>query len=333
MPLWPVLMTALSASTTLTPLLGTFSNGADILEISETHGALTVSAQINDATLLEPHSAQRFVSPTGRVYQFIGDGQAPPQLLLVDGKVFNRRDIGAEIQAKLRAWFHQKDLAVMMQNAQAATPTQAPDAHQGADLVDLATLSPTIKVHLAYAQQDNFAQVVFYAPDARAYVQRPVAQALARVAEALRPRGYGMRIYDAYRPWFITKIFWDAMPAEGKPYVADPAKGSRHNRGAAVDLTLYDLATGQDVIMPSAFDDPSFRSFAHAQAGTTAQRAARDVLRRAMEAEGFSVYPEEWWHFDFTAWHHYPIMNITPDKDAPAQAMTLYPGKLYPGAP
>jgi len=105
-------------------------------------------------------------------------------------------------------------------------------------------------------------------------------------------------------------MFWDATPNDKKIFVADPAEGSIHNRGCAVDLTLYDLKTGAAVKMPSEYDEMSDRSFADYLGGTPEERERRALLRQAMEKEGFTVYPQEWWHFDYKDWKQYPIMNV-----------------------
>jgi len=107
---------------------------------------------------------------------------------------------------------------------------------------------------------------------------------------------------------------WDHTPADKKEFVADPRKGSRHNRGCAVGLSLYDLATGREVEMPGAYDEMSPRSHIPYAGGTTAQREARDLLRRLMEAHGFTVLPAEWWYFDFRDWKSYPIQDVPFDK-------------------
>ncbi len=142
-------------------------------------------------------------------------------------------------------------------------------------------------------------------------MQKPAAEALERVNEKLKAQGYGLLIYDAYRPWYVTKMFWDATPEKFHSFVADPSKGSRHNRGCAVDLTLYDLKTGKPVEMVGGYDEFSDRAFPDYLGGTSRQRWHRDLLRRAMEAEGFTVYEEEWWHFDYKDWRKYPILNKT----------------------
>ena len=188
-----------------------------------------------------------------------------------------------------------------------------PPAEQGdfltPDLVELIKLDPTLKLDIHYASSDNFLGTPLY-EEARAFLQRPAAEALVQANRKLHAQGYGLLIFDAYRPWYVTKIFWDATPPEDHPYVADPAQGSRHNRGCAVDLTLYNLKTGQVVPMPSGYDEMSERAHADYSGGTAEERANRALLRSAMEAEGFTVYPEEWWHFDYKDWRKYPIMNV-----------------------
>jgi serine beta-lactamase-like protein LACTB len=142
-------------------------------------------------------------------------------------------------------------------------------------------------------------------------MQKPAAEALARVHKSLKERGYGLLVFDAYRPWHVTKMFHDATPEKFHNFVADPSKGSRHNRGCAVDLTLYDLKTGKPVEMVSGYDEFSDRAVPDYMGGTSRQRWHRDLLRSAMQAEGFTVYEEEWWHFDYKDWKQYAIGNKT----------------------
>ncbi|HBJ34472.1 MAG TPA: serine hydrolase, partial [Planctomycetaceae bacterium] len=167
---------------------------------------------------------------------------------------------------------------------------------------------PTIRLDIRYATTNNFTGSVFY-NESKALMQRPAAEAVARASAKLKSRGLGLLIHDAYRPWFVTKMFWDATPGEMKDFVANPANGSRHNRGCAVDLTLYDLATGQPIEMVAGYDEFSPRSFPLYPGGTSRQRWYRDLLRRTMESEEFSVYEYEWWHFDFKDWRSYRIGN------------------------
>jgi D-alanyl-D-alanine dipeptidase len=177
------------------------------------------------------------------------------------------------------------------------------------DLVEIVSLDSTVRLDIRYASSNNFLGRPVYT-EARAFLQRPAAEAVVRASQKLRAQGYGLLIFDGYRPWSVTKIFWDSTPADKKQFVADPKIGSRHNRGCAVDLTLYDLSTGAEVAMPSAFDEMSERAYADYAGGDPARRRARDLLRSAMESEGFTVYEFEWWHFDYKDWKNYRILNI-----------------------
>jgi D-alanyl-D-alanine dipeptidase len=181
--------------------------------------------------------------------------------------------------------------------------------------VELVTLDPSLKLDVRYAGSDNFLRAPVY-PEARVFLQRPAAEAVVRANRALREQGYGLLLFDGYRPWYVTKIFWEATPPEQRAFVADPEEGSRHNRGCAVDLSLYDLRTGLEVPMPSGYDEFSERAHPGYAGGTPEQRAARDLLRRAMEAEGFTVNDDEWWHYDHRDWQSYRIGN-TFFKDLP----------------
>jgi D-alanyl-D-alanine dipeptidase len=202
-----------------------------------------------------------------------------------------------------------RPVAELLPLALAATPPAETGDFRAADLVELTTLDPAIRLDIRYAGTRNFLGTPVYS-QARAFLQRPAAEALVRVERSLAREGYGLLVHDAYRPWYVTKIFWDAMPPELHKYVADPAEGSRHNRGCAVDLTLYDLKTGRAVSMPSLYDEPTERAWPTYSGGTAAERRRRDLLRAHMEAEGFTVYEFEWWHFDFRDWKSYRIGNL-----------------------
>jgi D-alanyl-D-alanine dipeptidase len=194
--------------------------------------------------------------------------------------------------------------------ARRQTPPEEEGDFRAPRLVDLETLDPTLRFDIRYATTNNFMGAVFY-ESPRAFLQRPAADALARAHRRLAEDGLGLLVFDAYRPWFVTWMFWQATPPEQRMFVASPALGSRHNRGAAVDLTLYDLGTGEPLPMPSGYDEFSPRAFPDYPGGTTEERANRDLLRRVMEAEGFRVYYAEWWHFDYQDWRSYPILNFT----------------------
>ena len=202
-----------------------------------------------------------------------------------------------------------RPVAELLPIALASTPPSESGDFRRADLVELTALDPTIRLDIRYATTRNFLGTPLYG-QARAFMQRPAAEALVRVHRSLAAEGYGLLVHDAYRPWYVTRIFWDAMPVELHKFVADPAAGSRHNRGCAVDLTLYDLKTGRAVSMPSLYDEATERAYASYTGGTPEQRRLRDLLQRHMEAEGFSVYEFEWWHFDYRDWKAYAIQNV-----------------------
>jgi zinc D-Ala-D-Ala dipeptidase len=209
-----------------------------------------------------------------------------------------------------------RPVAELLPLALAAKPPAESGEFRTADLVELTSLDPTIRLDIRYAGTRNFLGTPLYS-QARAFLQRPAAEALVRVQRSLAAESYGLLVHDAYRPWYVTKIFWDAMPPDLHRYVADPAEGSRHNRGCAVDLTLYDLKTGREIDMPSVYDEPTERAYPNYAGGTAAQRAARDLLRRHMEAEGFTVYEFEWWHFDYRDWKTYAIENVRFEDISP----------------
>lgn len=194
--------------------------------------------------------------------------------------------------------------------ADKASPPQETGEFRPAELVEPAKLDPTIKLDIRYANTNNFMGAVFY-QQPRAFLQRPAAEAVVRVHQRLKQQGLGLLIHDAYRPWYVTKMFWDATPSEMKAFVANPANGSRHNRGCAVDLTLYDLQSGEPIPMVAGYDEFSTRSFPLYPGGTSRQRWYRELLRQQMEAEGFTVYEFEWWHFDYQDWRRYRIGNVT----------------------
>ncbi len=239
------------------------------------------------------------------VFELDGSGKA--QSVRAAEVVFPRRPLDGEDGRTFRITPAQN-----IEEARAEAGKAVPPAETGKflapKLVDLATLDPSIKLEIRYATTNNFLGVAVY-PAARALLQEPAAQALKRVQTSLEASGYGLLVHDAYRPWAITKLFRLATPTEFHAFVADPEKGSRHNRGCAVDLTLYDRKTGLPVEMAGGYDEFSPRSRPNYPGGTSLQRWHRDLLRHAMEAEGFTVNEVEWWHFDFKDWTQFPILN------------------------
>ena len=197
------------------------------------------------------------------------------------------------------------DFAGLAQNK----PPSDPAATRAADLVELVKIDQTIKLDIRYAGSNNFLGKPVY-KEARAFLQRPAAMALLQVHRELAAHGYGLLIHDGYRPWTITKLFWDMTSGTQREFVADPATGSKHNRGCAVDLTMYDFKTGGAVDMPSGYDEMTERASPDYAGGSADQRARRDLLRRLMESHDFTVEPNEWWHYNYKDWKEYPILDI-----------------------
>ncbi len=172
-------------------------------------------------------------------------------------------------------------------------------------LVDLATLG--IVTDIRYATPDNFMKTTLY-PVAKAYLRAPAARALAGVQADLRGRGLALKVYDAYRPYRITEAMWE--PIRNPDFVADPSKGSRHNRGAAVDLTIIETATGNELPMPTPYDDFTDRARHDFTDLTPEVIANRALLRDLMVRHGFDPLPSEWWHYDFRGWQAFELMDV-----------------------
>lgn len=289
---------AVPVPTALNRYVADYVSAADTLYIRENNGALEAVIK------KQPHALRHMAGDTfatnGGTRVVVEPGRARYGNLILE-----RRNTSAGT-FKITP---QRPVEELRPIALAATPP-ANTAPQASDLVDLQALDPSIRYDIRYATTNNFMGAVFYSQP-RAFLQRPAAQAVVRAHQKLKPLGYGLLIHDAYRPWYVTKMFWDATPDSLRYFVADPSQGSRHNRGAAVDLTLYDLKTGAVIEMPSGYDEFSERAFPAYPGGTTSQRRHRDLLNRIMEAEGFTVYQNEWWHFDYNGWRNYPIGTAT----------------------
>lgn len=175
-------------------------------------------------------------------------------------------------------------------------------------LVDLRTYLPGAQFEVVYATNNNFMRRPVYTQEA-AYLRLPAAKALQAVQAELKQKGYGLKIWDAYRPYGVTVAFYEEVL--DSTFVASPYTGSRHNRGCAVDLTLVDLSTGKELPMPTGFDD--FVPEAHVDyAGLPeAVIANRELLKGTMTKHGFDTYPDEWWHYDFNGWEKFPLMDLT----------------------
>ena len=173
-------------------------------------------------------------------------------------------------------------------------------------LVDLQQIVPDIQVDIRYATPDNFMKETLY-PEARCLLRREVAVKLVRVQERLKTQDLSLKIFDAYRPLSVQKKMWAKFPLEG--YVANPAKGSNHNRGAAVDVTLVDKER-KELPMPSPYDEFSERAHRDYAGGTGEERRNRKTLEETMQAEGFRGISTEWWHFDDVDAKKYPVLDL-----------------------
>jgi len=194
-------------------------------------------------------------------------------------------------------------------------PPKESGSFKAVELVELTKLDTTLHLDIKYATKENFAKKQVY-KEARAFLQQPAAEALVRASAKLKALGYGIIVFDGYRPWSVTNTFWKTATREQQKigFVADPKRGSKHNRGCAVDVSLYDLKTGKEVEMPSAYDEFSERAFISYAGGTIEAKQKRDLLAQIMGSEGFKVIDEEWWHFDFKDWKSYPLINVPFEK-------------------
>ena len=228
-----------------------------------------------DSQPLEEISKNIFRFPTkgkraDQQLTFTRDAGGRATQVALDSLALKRRQIEPESGNQLRVK-PVRPVTELMKEARAAQPPRESGDFREADLVELTKLDPTIRLEIRYATTNNFLGTVFYS-EPRAFMQRPAAEAVVRVNRKLKAHGYGLLVHDAYRPWYVTKVFWDATPDDKKVFVADPARGSRHNRGCAVDLTLYDLKTKKPVEMVSTYDETTARAYPDYPGGTSLQR-------------------------------------------------------------
>lgn len=188
-----------------------------------------------------------------------------------------------------------------------ATYRRSVAADASMKLIDVQQAIPGIRIDVRYATDKNFMKRVLY-PVAKVYLRAPAATALAAAQRELARDGLGLKVFDGYRPYQITRAMWELV--RNPDYVADPAQGSRHNRGAAVDLTIVSLATGEELSMPTAYDDLTER--AHHDFNDVPEDVTRnrETLRNVMARHGFEALPSEWWHYDFTGWRKFPLMDL-----------------------
>jgi D-alanyl-D-alanine dipeptidase len=292
-------------------LIGEYGTDAGIRMVLERGEQLYLHTRdtVSDVRLTElspDHFALGIGTNADVVFTRGADGR--PTAMSIGLQQLQRRRIGPESGNQL-VITPVRPLAEIRRDALAANPPVEAGPFRSSELVELTKLDPSIKLDIRYATSNNLFGTPFYT-QARAFLQRPAAEALVRVSAALRPMGFGLLVHDGYRPWSVTKMFWEAAAPDKRGFVANPAEGSKHNRGGAVDLSLYDLRTGAPIEMVSTYDETTDRAAARYPGGTARQRWHRDLLRRTMEAERFAVIPNEWWHFDYADWRSYGIGNV-----------------------
>ena len=176
-------------------------------------------------------------------------------------------------------------------------------------MIELHDLDPTIVYELGYAGTNNFTGQPLYPTDTKhTFMRRPAAMALAAVQKELREKGLGLKIWDAYRPYSVTVAFWEKVHDER--FVADPHKGSYHNRGTATDLTIIELATGKELRMPTGWDTMNDSAFQDNMNLPKDMIDNRELLRSVMVRHGFEIFQTEWWHFNWPHPERYDVLDI-----------------------
>lgn len=174
-------------------------------------------------------------------------------------------------------------------------------------LIDLEKFIPGIVLDIRYATTNNFTGEKIYNM-ARAYARKPVAESLKKVQTELKQQNLGIKIFDAYRPYKATVRFYEVY--HDTTYVASPYRGSRHNRGCAIDMTIIDLKTGKELKMPTGYDSFQKEAWPSTPVKDPEAKKNRDLIIRVMQKYGFKVNGSEWWHFDFIGWRKYEVMDI-----------------------
>lgn len=297
-------------------VVGEYGEGNTRLVLREHNGALEVSPDGAAFEAVKDLGSGRYSA--ARIGEFRVDRGVPAartkaagvqsvvQGISIGTVFLPRRDFGgAEGVFKITPL---RPVAELLKEARTLSPPKETGDFLKSDLVDVRSLDKSIALDVRYATSANFLATPIYGK-AQVRLQRPAAEALVRAHRSLKAKGYGLMLHDGYRPWFVTWVFWNATPEASRDFVADPAKGSKHNRGCAIDLTLFDLKTKKAVEMPGLYDEMSPRSYPDYGGGTSRQRALRQMLREAMEREGFTVYETEWWHFDYRDWPRFAVGN------------------------
>lgn len=292
-------------------LLGVYGAGENLLMILERDGTLEGMVRGGRFYTLEVLGPDKFRFPNaGRLASrnvvFTRDAAGKATSLKLDEALLPRDPASDGVVLRVRPTRPVKDL---IREARAAAPPADPPAPLPSDLVEVTTLDPSIRVDLRYAGDDNVVGEELL-ETSRAFLQRPAAEELVRAHRALARRGYGLVVRDAYRPWWATKVVWEATAPEVRRFLADPADGSGYNRGTTVDVGLYRLADRAVVELPSLYGEMSVRAYRDFPGGTSEQRWHRDLLLEAMEDQDFSALATQWWRYDFSEGRRYPILNL-----------------------
>lgn len=302
-------------------LLGLYGAGDIVLLVLERDGTLEGMVKGGRFYTLEKLGPDTFRFPNAgrlasRKVVFERDASGKAVTLRLDQDVLPRSPASDGVVPRTRPARGVKDL---LREARAASPPVEPAAPLPSDLVEVARLDPSIRVDLRYAGDQNVVgEELLETP--QAFLQRPAAEALVRVHRSLASLGYGLVVRDAFHPWWVTKLVWDATSPEVRRFLGDPVDGSGYNRGTTVDVGLYRLADGRVVEMPSLDGEMSLRSYTDFPGGTSEQRWHRDLLLRAMEADEFSSARHQWWRYDLPEGRKYPILNTLPGAtDAPTK--------------
>ena len=300
------------------PLIGEYVLDNDTLIVLEKEGKLNLLFKRKEFNPLHEVSTDKFQFEANSTHAadsvvFSRDASGRVTQVEIGKSIYKRQPLGPEEGSNQLRVEPLRPVPALIKEARTAQPPAETGDFLPTDLVELTKLDPTIKLEIRYATTNNLFGTVFYS-EPRAFMQRPAAESVVRVNSKLKKLGYGLLVHDAYRPWYVTKVFWDATPDDKKKFVADPSQGSRHNRGCAVDISLYDLKTGKPIDMVSTYDETTDRAYPDYPGGTSLQRWHRDLLRDEMQSEGFTVYEAEWWHFDYKDWKKYRIGNVAFDQ-------------------
>ncbi|MEG0832102.1 MAG: M15 family metallopeptidase [Acidaminococcaceae bacterium] len=224
----------------------------------------------------------------------------------VGGNRYTRKFFGEEKGEPNRLKLEQTWEQIRGAAAKIAFPVQT--ATHRAELVNLATIVSNLKYDLRYAGANNLFGAPLYV-EKKVYLDKTAATALQRVQKKLASYGYGLVVWEAYRPWQISALAYEALPAKNKYMLPKPEEGYSHNTGMSIDVGLYELATGKQLAMISGFDEPSPRQYSSFNGGTSLQRWQRDFLQQQMLSEGFTISEMEWWHFDYDSANKYQLLN------------------------